>query len=105
MNDKCHSVLPMEKYILICDGPFYSMFSRIVVHGKAVPSSVGAEVGNGLQVKWIKMKYAKKTCQSFIYCRILTSLISLLGKKKTLEWKVGASHGYDGDNPWNLWLE
>lgn len=47
----------------------------------------------------------KKICQSFIYCQILTSLISLLGKKKTLEWKVGASHGYDGDNPWNLWLE
>ena len=41
----------MEKYILIRDGPFYSMFSRIVVHRKAVPSSVGAEVRNGLQIK------------------------------------------------------
>ena len=29
----------------------------------------------------------KKTCQSFIYCQILTSLISLLGKKKTLNEK------------------
>ena len=29
-----------------------------------------------------------------MYCQILTSWISLFGKKKTLEWKVGANHGY-----------
>ena len=36
LNEKCHSILPVEKYMLICDGPFCSMFSRIVVHRKAV---------------------------------------------------------------------
>lgn len=48
LDNKCHRISPVEKYVLIYNDPFYSMVPRIVVQRKAGTACVEAKVGKGL---------------------------------------------------------